>query len=706
MIIKLTIAVTLAAGPSAGLIVRPARADAPAPAHDEAAGGAIDEVIVVTGAAPPPAAPTTVIDRAAIERSNASTAADVLALVPGLALDGPHNARDRHAHVRVRGFEPRYTLVLVDGRRVTGKDSRGVVDLSTIPAAGVERIEVIKGPHAARLGGDAIGGVINVVTRRTGDRSAAEAFAGYGSFDTRTVGGRLAARAGALGLAMFVRHERSDGWSDAHDLDRTLRQITARSDPRRTVRSIATAALDWERGADRLEVDPRVTLGQAHKRKVSTRYVEEGTITGDEHTVEVDGGARWTRRDDRGRPWIVSGQLARLAATRDERRDLVLRRNGRDVGSLEAHVTDLGVHWTGSASVEHRRAAGHHHWLVASAGWRSDLRVADNHARERRRDPDGLVTSDAEFRDPGHVYRAHEGAAWLAVEDEVALGAAWSLAPAIRVEWQTTWGGAAAPSVAAAWRPATRWIVRAAAGLGWETPSLEARMISVVPELDVHGDRYVIGNPELVPERSLATEAGVEYRADPDGAARRRWSVALNAFRNDFRDKLVREVVDDWMATGLPLEREINLGRAVTQGVEVQATWQQGRASTVPLAATAAYTYLWTRDGDTGGVLDRVAPHAASVTASGALDRTGTALHLTGRWSAAAPRVDASGAPRLEGPLPPLWLAQLRVEQRVGAHVVVTAQIDNLLAATWDKDADGDTDLPPPSLFVTAAGRL
>ncbi|MBZ0235723.1 MAG: TonB-dependent receptor [Deltaproteobacteria bacterium] len=661
-----------------------------------------DEVIELTGEAPASTAPVHVVGRAAIERSNANTAADVLALVPGLAVDGPHNARDRNAHVRIRGFDARYTLVLVDGQRVTGKDTRGVVDLSTIPAGTIERIEVIKGPQAARFGGDAIGGVVNIVTRRAGEGTRAEAFAGYGSFDTRDVAGFFATRAGDVGVHVYARHEISDGWSDAYDLDRTLRMVTGKVDARGTDKSSVTASQTWERGADTIELAQRVHAGHDYKHKLSTRYVEEGTIEGETAVLELDGTARWTHRSASGDPWIASAYVARHGSEKHEHKDVVQRRSGRDVGRLEADELDEIAHWSAVAHGEHRRAAGRRHYLTAIVEWRSELRAADNHSVRTERDPDGLITGHADFRDPQRVYRVHEGIASLVVQDELTAGGAWAWQPAVRVDWHTAWGVQLAPSSAVAWRPSPRWIVRAATGLGWETPSIESRMISPVPDLDVPGDRHVVGNPDLVAERSLGNELSAQFRSDPDGLRRWRWSAGVSVFRNDFRDMIAKEIVDDYLGTGLPLEREVNLGRAVTQGAELAADLALGRRFFV----AASYTRLLSRNGTTGAPLDRVAPHTATAQASWSERRTGTNVYAVARRVGAAPRLDGAGFPRPEGPLPALLVTQLRVEQRVARHVALSAQVDNVAGATWDKDADGDTDLPPPSLFVGAWGRF
>ena len=83
----------------------------------------------------------------------------------------------------IRGAESNHTLVLVDGVRIN-PGTIGLPPLQNIPPDIIERIEIIKGPRSALWGTDAIGGVINVITRR-GSRDGWSTEIGYGSYDTR-----------------------------------------------------------------------------------------------------------------------------------------------------------------------------------------------------------------------------------------------------------------------------------------------------------------------------------------------------------------------------------------------------------------------------------------------------------------------------------------------------------------------------------------
>ena len=108
----------------------------------------------------------TAISRAAIEASGATTLADVLATVPGLHVS-PSGGPGGQASVFARGTNSSHVLVLRDGMAVNdASDVSGAFNFGVDTLSDIERIEVIRGPMAALYGSGAIGGVINLISRR------------------------------------------------------------------------------------------------------------------------------------------------------------------------------------------------------------------------------------------------------------------------------------------------------------------------------------------------------------------------------------------------------------------------------------------------------------------------------------------------------------------------------------------------------------
>lgn len=115
---------------------------------------------------------------------------------------------------KIRGASSEQVLVLVDGRRVNSFVNGGV-DLSTIPTEMIERVEIIRGSAAAIYGTSAVGGVINVITKRpSGDTMGLGLTAGYGSFNTQRAGLDLSVAHGRTGAIVTIARKTSDGWRD------------------------------------------------------------------------------------------------------------------------------------------------------------------------------------------------------------------------------------------------------------------------------------------------------------------------------------------------------------------------------------------------------------------------------------------------------------------------------------------------------------
>ena len=93
--------------------------------------------------------------------------ADLLRRVAGVHVDQV-GGRGGTGSLYLRGADPNYTLVLVDGVRVNDPTNArgGSFDFSALDVADVERVEIARGPYSAVYGGDALAGVINIVTRR------------------------------------------------------------------------------------------------------------------------------------------------------------------------------------------------------------------------------------------------------------------------------------------------------------------------------------------------------------------------------------------------------------------------------------------------------------------------------------------------------------------------------------------------------------
>ncbi|QLK60556.1 catecholate siderophore receptor CirA [Enterobacteriaceae bacterium Kacie_13] len=109
-----------------------------------------------------------VITREDLQKKPVQNLKDVLKDVPGVQIT---NESDNRQGVSIRGLGSSYTLILVDGKRVNSRNAvfrHNDFDLSWIPAESIERIEVVRGPMSSLYGSDALGGVVNIITRKVG----------------------------------------------------------------------------------------------------------------------------------------------------------------------------------------------------------------------------------------------------------------------------------------------------------------------------------------------------------------------------------------------------------------------------------------------------------------------------------------------------------------------------------------------------------
>jgi iron complex outermembrane recepter protein len=149
------------------------------------------EEMVVTGSRIPrkeltTAAPVTVLDKAQIEATGRTSIAEILQNLPeqSNAINTQfNNGGDGSSRVNLRGIGSERTLVLLNGRRhvAGGTGANSSVDLNAIPTVAIQRIEVLKDGGSAVYGSDAIGGVVNIITRQDYSGTELRAFSGVSS---------------------------------------------------------------------------------------------------------------------------------------------------------------------------------------------------------------------------------------------------------------------------------------------------------------------------------------------------------------------------------------------------------------------------------------------------------------------------------------------------------------------------------------------
>jgi len=137
-----------------------------------------------------------------MQRQKFKTVIDALRLSQGVAVfsDGGPGT---NATVRIRGGSVEQTLVLIDGA-IVNSATTGSFDFANVTTDNIERIEILRGAQSMLWGSDAMGGVINITTKRGTGKPTANAFFEYGSFNSIREGGTVSGKKGPVNFSMAL----------------------------------------------------------------------------------------------------------------------------------------------------------------------------------------------------------------------------------------------------------------------------------------------------------------------------------------------------------------------------------------------------------------------------------------------------------------------------------------------------------------------
>lgn len=288
----------------------------------------------------------TVIDRQQIERSQAQSVPELLQRVPGISLVN-NGGPGKSTALYMRGSNSNHVLVLIDGIKV-GSVTSGGAALQDLPVELIERIEVVRGPRSSLYGSEAIGGVIQIFTRK-GDGQGTKPFfsAGYGTHDSYQGSVGVSGGAGngwyslatssADGDGLNVKTADTSGYEDD-------------SDGYRNLSGSLRAGYHFDSG---LELDGSLLQSRAHSDfdSVSSKRTSGFAANADSEQKVVGGRARFSPLQ----PWRVTLQAGRsedksdnfqdqaFYSRFDSRRDSLTWQN--DLSLADGHNLTLGADW-------------------------------------------------------------------------------------------------------------------------------------------------------------------------------------------------------------------------------------------------------------------------------------------------------------------------------------------------------------------------
>jgi outer membrane cobalamin receptor len=175
----------------------------------------LGEVVVTGEKADKPPTAITEVTASAIEYRGATTAGEAISFVPGVWVStGYKNSTE----VRLRGFDSKQVLILVDGRPVN-LPYYGSLDLSSLPVGNISKIKVIKGPAASLYGANTMGGVVNIVTKRSAQSRTGDLILSFGEADTWNSILNYGTAIGDLDFWVSAGKSRSDGFNLPEDFE-------------------------------------------------------------------------------------------------------------------------------------------------------------------------------------------------------------------------------------------------------------------------------------------------------------------------------------------------------------------------------------------------------------------------------------------------------------------------------------------------------
>src|SRR3954466_8490180 len=191
--------------------VRPAANNTPAPPAQP------PEVVVTADREPEPISRTgssiSVVKGETLATSNPGSLVDALRTVPGLDISeggGPGST----TNIRLRGANTGQTLVMIDGIRINDPTAAsGDFDFAMFAPSAIERIEVLKGPQSALYGSDAMGGVVNIITKKGSGPAQFNVRTEAGSYGTVMTQGSVAGSTGPWSYAFTGGGQHSNGFS-------------------------------------------------------------------------------------------------------------------------------------------------------------------------------------------------------------------------------------------------------------------------------------------------------------------------------------------------------------------------------------------------------------------------------------------------------------------------------------------------------------
>ena len=487
-----------------------------------------------------------VITREDLERLPYREITDALLEIPGVTVSpGEGNSRD----ISIRGMSPQYTLILVDGRRLSSRESRtngGSISEGGMlpPLEAIERVEVVRGPMSSLYGSDAMGGVVNIITRRIATQ-----------------------------------------WQGSARINGTMQlgdQFGNYADGNFYLSGPVTSGVGLQlQGSINRRAEDDVVGGtpQRHDESIAGKI---GFAAGGNHDFLLEAGYYHQKVTD------TAGKTVEVTATAPEGTQSTMTQK-RYVGSL-SHRGDWGfatsdsyVQYEDAKHVEGEKRIKN---TVAQSIWTVPLPSNTLSIGGFFRNED--MTDLTSNRLSGSTRTGAKRTNWaIFAENELRLLDGFALTGGLRLDQDDQYGSHWTPRIYGVWNVTQQFTLKGGYSQGFRAPNLR----QTLPDWG-QGSRggTIYGNPDLEAETSRTFEAALLF----DGGS---FQASLSAYDTRFNDKITRVTcleagawcVDEPLSSiGRPPTTYVNVDKARIRGVE--ATIDIALLPTLKLNATGTLT--------------------------------------------------------------------------------------------------------------------
>lgn len=549
-----------------------------------------------------------IVDSKKLEQTQAKTLHDALKGALGVNVFNDFQGR---SNVSIRGSESRHVLIMVDGKRLGGEaayNSANAWDVDRIRMEDVERVEIIRGPAGALYGSDAMGGVINVITK-TPDKTTADINYEYGWYED----GKGAGYKGNLYL------QGAEG-NYSYKINAGLNKNRPYLDPKGSGDSMnfygkqqpisLSVGYKFDNGNE-LSVDFSKIKEDNQKSSTSRTVMMPGKVWQDKvQTIyndnkRTDYAITYKGSDDK-QDWMFRAYKSvfdkNYKNQNNTRMTNLLRPGGIGDWKLQDPKHDTVKRTLSVIEGKDTFNLSDKNKLTAGFEYRKDQSEGT-----RLKKPN---TSLAD----GNAHDAYDKAAinYLAayVQDEFRPDDKWLIIPSVRFDHSDQFSNKLTSNLAATYNAADDVRIKAVVGQGYKTPTVNDLYIFWEMYAANPGGKgqFYVGNPDLKPEKSLSYELSVEKDWGD------RSTVHLGVFRNEVKDlistywtgKLTDDDPDLYPGVkGDMIMAYENIPEATLQGVELYGSHRLGKN----IYLNAGYTFLDAKDKTNGTRLKDRAKH-------------------------------------------------------------------------------------------------